>query len=288
MVLYVNPLWGAMLPLIRCRFILDIMRAAGNGVVDLKNQGGYVRRFFSILGIAALCPLATAWGQLEAPNAAGVSFGQVYTIVRDVDATKKFWTTLGGHAIKIDGTDVMKFPGVFIFVTKGTPSAGSYGSVVNHVKFLVPDVDASVKMWKAAGVTAEAVISEYGHNPIGWAYTPDNLKIRFNPDKKMTIPIGRPGVQLWTTKSSVPQMQAWYVKTFGGKLGGARKQWRGRYRNSRRSNHGYKFRRTTSGTHSARCGIHKRQNGGPGFCEQAAASEFEPTHQGTDSGPYRL
>jgi len=31
----------------------------------------------------------------------------------------------------------MKFPGVFVFLTKGTPSGGTYGSVVNHVGFMV-------------------------------------------------------------------------------------------------------------------------------------------------------
>jgi catechol 2,3-dioxygenase-like lactoylglutathione lyase family enzyme len=178
-------------------------------------------KFLTIAGIAMVLPLAPAWAQLEAPNEAGVSFGHVHTIVRDVEATKKFWTTLGGQAIKIDGTDAMKFPGVFIFLTKGKPIAGSYGSVVNHVKFLVPDVDQSVAKWKAGGATAEAVISEYGHNPIGWAYTPDNLKIRFNPDKTLGVPIGKPGVQLWVTQSAVTEMQNWYAKTLGGKVGAA-------------------------------------------------------------------
>jgi hypothetical protein len=176
-----------------------------------------VKKYAPILSMVTLWPLAAAWAQVEPPNAAGVAFGHIHTIVKNVGATQKFWTTLGGHAIKIDGIDAVKFPGVFIFLTKGSPSGGSYGSVVNHVHFLVPDVDESVKKWKAAGVTAEAVISEYGHNPIGWAYSPDNLKVRFNPDKSLTVPIARPGVQLWVTKSAVPEMQAWYLKTFGGK-----------------------------------------------------------------------
>jgi len=180
-----------------------------------------LRRTLLIASVAMLLPLSSAWAQLEVPNEAGVTFGHVHTIVRDVEATKKFWTTLGGQAIKIDKTDVMKFPGVFIFLTKGSPSAGSYGSVVNHIKFLVPDVDQSVAKWKAGGATAEAVISEYGRNPIGWAYTPDNLKIRFNPDKSLSVPIGKPGVQLWVTQSAVPEMQNWYAKTFGGKVGPA-------------------------------------------------------------------
>ena len=172
-----------------------------------------------LLVVVLLCPLTATWAQLEPPNEAGVAFGQFHTIVRDVDATKKFWITLGGTPMKIDGTEAVKFPGVFVFLTKGSPSAGSYGSVVNHVKFLVPDVDQAVARWKAAGAVAEAVISEYGRNPIGWAYTPDNLKIRFNPDKSLTVPIAKPGIQYWATASAVPEIQAWYVKLFGGKLG---------------------------------------------------------------------
>jgi len=161
-----------------------------------------------------------AWAQLDPPNEVGVSFGQFHTIVRDIDATRKFWITLGGTPLKIDGTEVVKFPGVFVFLTKGNPTGGSFGSVVNHVKFIVPDVDQAVAKWKAGGDTAEAVHSEYAGNLIGWAYTPDNLKIRFNPDKNLNVPIGRPGIQYWTTVSEVPKVQAWYIKMFGGKMGG--------------------------------------------------------------------
>jgi catechol 2,3-dioxygenase-like lactoylglutathione lyase family enzyme len=177
-----------------------------------------VKTFLSTLPI--LVSLTSAWAQLEAPNEAGVTFGQFHTIVRDVDASKKFWVTLGGTPLKIDGIDTVKFPGVFVFITKGSPSGGSFGSVVNHVKFLVPDVDEAVAKWKAGGITAEAVHSEYAGNLIGWAYTPDNLKIRFNPDKSLTVAVGKPGIQYWGTDSEVPQIQAWYVKTFGGKMGG--------------------------------------------------------------------
>ena len=178
-----------------------------------------MKRFLLVSSVLALWPIAASWAQLEAPNEAGVAMGHWHTIVRDVDVTKKFWTTLGGKPLKIDGTEVVEFPGVFIFLTKGTPSGGSYGSVVNHVKFLVPNLDQAISSWKAAGATAESVISEYGHNPIGWAYTPDNLKVRFNPDKTLTTPIGKPGVQLWVTEAAVPKMQEWYSKMFGGKVG---------------------------------------------------------------------
>ncbi len=172
-----------------------------------------------LLALVFLFPLASAWAQLKPPNEAGVTFGQFHTIVRDVDASKKFWVTLGGTPLRIDGTQAVKFPGVFVFLTKGSPTGGSFGSVVNHVKFIVPDVDRAVANWKAGGDIAEAVHSEYAGNLIGWAYTPDNLKIRFNPDKSLTVPVARPGIQYWTTASAVEEVQAWYIKIFGGKMG---------------------------------------------------------------------
>ncbi len=45
--------------------------------------------------------------------------------VRDLQAHKKFWRMLGGTPHKIDGTDVMKFPGVFVFMTPGRPPVGT-------------------------------------------------------------------------------------------------------------------------------------------------------------------
>jgi len=177
-----------------------------------------MKRSVSVLCLVVLWPFAISWAQLEPPNPAGVALGHFHTIVRDVEATKKFWTTLGGRAIKIDEADVVKFPGVFIFLTQGTPSGGTYGSVVNHVKFLLPNPPEAIAKWKAAGVTAEHLTSEYGGNPIGWAYTPDDLKVRFNPEKSLKVPIGSPGVQVWGAKPDVIDMLAWYVVTFGGKL----------------------------------------------------------------------
>ena len=78
-----------------------------------------------MLALAALWPLQQSSAQTYPPNDAGVSLGQFYTIVRDVDATKKFWGGYGGKEMKIDGVDVMKFPGVLVFLSPGTPSARS-------------------------------------------------------------------------------------------------------------------------------------------------------------------
>ena len=172
------------------------------------------------ISLALFIPLPALRAQLEIPNAAGVTLGHFHTIVTDVEASTKFWTTLGGTAIRIDGMDVMKFPGVFVFLTKGDPSGGSYGSVVNHVGFMVPNDEEAIAKWKAEGVTAEYLPSAYVPTAkLGYAYTPDDLKVRINRDKSMTAPIGRPLIMLWVSKAAVPDVQAWYVKFFGAKQG---------------------------------------------------------------------
>jgi len=81
-----------------------------------------VPRAVLVVSLSALWSVATAFGQIAAPNEAGISLSQWYTLVRDVDAAKKFWIVMGGTPIKIDGTDVIKFSGVLVFLKKGEPS----------------------------------------------------------------------------------------------------------------------------------------------------------------------
>src|SRR5215831_10401614 len=101
-------------------------------------------------------------------------------LVRNVEESKRFWTTLGGTPLKIDGVDVVKLPGVFIFLKKGSPlPGGNYGATLNHVAFLVPDTDAALAKWKAAGVTTEYVRPALGEGAarLGYVYTPEDLRI---------------------------------------------------------------------------------------------------------------
>ena len=81
-----------------------------------------MKKLIPILSIVVLWPFAESWAQLAPPNAAGVSMGHIRIIARDVEAEKKIWSGLGGTLIKVDGMDVVKFPGAFIFITQGVPT----------------------------------------------------------------------------------------------------------------------------------------------------------------------
>lgn len=54
-----------------------------------------MKRLILIWTLSLLCP-PLSWAQLYPPNKIGVTFGQVYTIVRDVETTKNFWVAMGG------------------------------------------------------------------------------------------------------------------------------------------------------------------------------------------------
>ena len=121
-----------------------------------------MKKLIAILSLVLFLPPTVSWAQVAAPRESGVSLGQWYTIVKDVDAAKKFWMILGGSPIKVDGMDVVKFPGVLIFLKQGTPTGGSVGTPVNHVGFEVQNVMESVDKWLAAGVTIDVPRYTFG------------------------------------------------------------------------------------------------------------------------------
>jgi catechol 2,3-dioxygenase-like lactoylglutathione lyase family enzyme len=163
----------------------------------------------------AMMPPNAAHAQLAAPNSTGVSMGHVHLVVQDMEAAKTFWTAMGGVHIQLGANEVYKFPGVLIFFRKGDQALPSVGSVVGHFGFHVPDTNAAMARWKAAGLKTEA-----GQNPgQGFVWTPDNLtRIEILEDKTQTVPIAFHHVHFYVADPSgtaIKEMQSWYAKMFG-------------------------------------------------------------------------
>jgi catechol 2,3-dioxygenase-like lactoylglutathione lyase family enzyme len=195
-----------------------------------------MKKTLGILLLLVLLPLVVSRARLLPPNADGVSMAQWYTIVRDVDAAKKFWTMMGGTPVKIDGVDAMKFPGVFVFLSQGNPTGETVGSVINHIGFHVPNgaelaaklIDAGVKTDPKAGTRGpDANGSSWGN-----VYSPDGVKVEILDSSRTTAAIGLPNVpgpspltgsispdhiHFFLPGSSATAAQAWYAKTFGSK-----------------------------------------------------------------------
>src|SRR5215813_1552325 len=106
---------------------------------------------------AALLALGTgpAAAQPVPFNEAGVTMGHWHIVSKDVEANKKIFLGMGGKLFMPGGNPLMMFPGVYINLNLGSEKGegGTQGSVVNHVGFIVDNVQERVAKWKAAGVT---------------------------------------------------------------------------------------------------------------------------------------
>jgi catechol 2,3-dioxygenase-like lactoylglutathione lyase family enzyme len=108
---------------------------------------------------------------------------------------------------------------VFLHLRPGSPPAtgGTVGTVINHVGFLVPNVQDAVAKWKAAGLPMQP--GGNGRTDQAWITTADGLKVEILEDKAQTVPIRHHHVHYYVAEAAIPEIQAWYVKHFGAKPG---------------------------------------------------------------------
>ena len=81
----------------------------------------------ALLSLPVCAQLATPAGNR------GVVMGHLHLVVHDVDAQRKFWVAFGGTPLKNGSLDLIEFPGVFIMLRQGEPTAGTVGSVVKSI-----------------------------------------------------------------------------------------------------------------------------------------------------------
>ena len=109
-----------------------------------------MRRFISILSLAALWQGSALWAQLAPVNEMGLSIGHLHLAAPDREKEAKAWLALGGQlGNNLSGNIPIKFPGVVVLVGQQRPvTGGSAGSLIDHVAFRVPDLEASLAGWK--------------------------------------------------------------------------------------------------------------------------------------------
>ena len=163
----------------------------------------------------------TAAAQPAPVNQAGVTMGHWHIASKDVEANKKLFLAMGGKLYMPGGQPLIMFPGLYISLILGTEKGegGTVGSVVNHVGFIVDNVQQRVAQWKAAGVTVlPGGLLPDGKNRLDQAYveTPDGVRMEILEDKTQTVPIRNEHIHLALPAAEIPKAQAWYAKTFGG------------------------------------------------------------------------
>src|SRR5207244_9481794 len=108
------------------------------------------------------------------------------------------------------------FPGIYINLNlqeeKG--NGGTQGSVVNHVGFIVDDVQKRAAQWKAAGVR----VLPGNNNRLDQAFveTPDGVRIEILEDRTQSMAVPHDDVHLSLLQAEIPQAQGWYAQPSRG------------------------------------------------------------------------
>src|SRR6266446_1263762 len=178
-----------------------------------------MKSLFSALLLASTLAAGTAYAQPFPFNEAGVTMGHWHLASQTAEANKKIFLCMGGELINRGDAESVRFPGVLINLTLGNAAGngGSQGSVVNHVGFIVNNVQDRVTKWKANGVAV--LPGANGRLDQAYVETPDGVRIEILEDKTQTVPIRNEHIHFRVTEGEIPKMQAWYAKTFGGKAG---------------------------------------------------------------------
>ena len=177
------------------------------------------RRTLVALLLASLLIASTAAAQPAPFNDIGVTMGHWHIVSKDVEANKKVFLAMGGKLFMPGGAPVMMFPGLYINLTLNNEKGdgGSVGSVINHVGFIVDNVQKRVAEWKAKGV--DVLPGNNNRTDQAFVVTPDGVRIEIQEDKAQTVPIRNSHVHFSLPEAEIPKAVAWYAKTFGGKAG---------------------------------------------------------------------
>jgi catechol 2,3-dioxygenase-like lactoylglutathione lyase family enzyme len=129
-------------------------------------------------------------------NEAGVTMGHVQLIVKDVDAQTRFWVDMvGGTVVMNENLREIQFPGVYILLRQGNPTAPSAGS-----------------KWKTNGLT----VTQSAYNPNQGNVTgPEGIRLEVFGDPQLSVPVQMNHIHFLLPAQDIPAIQAWYANTFG-------------------------------------------------------------------------
>lgn len=164
---------------------------------------------------ASILLLVPLYGQLPAPNPQGVAMGHLHLNTTDVDASRRFWVEfLGAQTTKLGNLEVYKFPDALVMVRKAAVAGGSEGSAVNHLGFLVKDLEAQLARCEQMGFR---IVRRMPDTRQAFVMAPDEAKVELTEDKSLSVPIRHHHIHFFT--ADVPAIQAWYAKMFAARPG---------------------------------------------------------------------
>jgi catechol 2,3-dioxygenase-like lactoylglutathione lyase family enzyme len=156
---------------------------------------------------AATTPTA---GSASAPADARMSNSHIHLFTKDPEVQKHFWVdVMGATAGKMGpDRDMYTLPKVLVIVDRGNPTAGTEGSIVNHVGFKVRDMRDTLDK-----VAAQHFIIQTQNPNQAFFLGPDDIRIELLTDKNLASVSENHQVHFFTP--DIDAMQKWYVANFG-------------------------------------------------------------------------
>jgi len=194
-----------------------------------------MKRIAVVLALVLAAGLVHA--QVSAPNNAGVSFSHLHFRVNDVEANKAFWVALGGKPVKFGATEVVKIPGVLIFLAQADPLEPSEGSVLDHIGVKVQNIAAAVSALRDRDLmvpptNSSTVVNSFmpsGDRVELFAELTENAKFTLDPGQvdpsaerhniKMSDAVTSHHIHIYTPEGADGTARDWYVKNFGATPG---------------------------------------------------------------------
>jgi len=176
-----------------------------------------MKTFYITTSLLALASLVFAQpGAPAAPPAEGrVSNSHIHLFTKAPEVQKHFWVdVMGATASKMGpDRDMYTLPKVLVIVDKGNPTAGTEGSIVNHVGFKVRDMKDILDKVAAQHFTIQ-VVNPNKENPTqAFFLGPDDIRIELLADKNLATVSENHQVHFFTP--DIEAMQKWYVANFG-------------------------------------------------------------------------
>lgn len=185
-----------------------------------------MKAFYITVGVLALACMGLA--QSSAPPSstspaasasstadARVSNSHIHLLTKDPAVQRRFWVDIMGATATSAGPkrDIYTLPKVLVIVDHTEPTAGTEGSIVNHVGFRVRDMKDILAKVAAQGFTIQVVNPNKDNPTQAFFLGPDNIRIELLAGPNLTAVAENHQVHFFTP--DIDAMQKWYVTNFG-------------------------------------------------------------------------
>ena len=166
-----------------------------------------------LTAVALLSFVSPAFAQLAVPNEAGLTYGHVHLNVSDVELHKRLWVEHFGGVLTQKGPLIaVRLPGFLVALSAREPTAGSQGSVMDHIGFKVRNMDKFLAKWRAAGYSVDSQFTGSEGQPNAFVTTPDGVKVELQEDQMLPVEVS--GYHIHFRTSEYEELLAWYLDVF--------------------------------------------------------------------------